>query len=111
MHDGVDGLLTDDFSHKFRIADITFIKGRFIRYCPAKSGDKIIDDYRAMASVNESQYRVAANISRTAGHKNVELFCHLVFFHTQAALSTNFALSTFENKKKATQRPPFNALS
>jgi hypothetical protein len=80
MHDGVDGLLTDDFSHKFRIVDVTFIKGRFIRYCPAKSGDKIIDDYRAMASVNERQDGVAANISRTAGHKNVELFCHLVFF-------------------------------
>jgi hypothetical protein len=80
MHDGVDGLFTYDPQNKFRIADIAFIKGRFIRYCPTKSGDKIIDDYRAMASVNEGQDRMAANISRTTRHKNVELFCHLVFF-------------------------------
>jgi hypothetical protein len=38
----------------------------------------------------------------------LSFFVILFFFHTQAALSTNFALSTFENKKKATQRLPFN---
>jgi hypothetical protein len=108
MHDGVDGLLTDDFSHKFRIADITFIKGRFISYCPAKSGDKIIDDYRAMASVNESQYRVAANISRTAGHKNVELFCHLVFFPYPGSPVDQLRFINVREQKKATQRLPFN---
>jgi hypothetical protein len=59
-----------------------------------------------MARVNESQDRVAANISRTARHKNVEHFCHLVFFKTHASLSDRVALSTVENKKKAARRPP-----